>query len=102
MHTSSLDHLQPSEGYERHYSDCPMCTTVYDHDEVVQNENSATLVLARGVLSLQCVRWTNAWRHSWNDEEGQRGIYIARDGDEICLTRSDGKVWPSSRPYNYP
>lgn len=65
-HAHSLDvyHLQPSEGYERLFSECPFCAQTYNHDFVVGMENRASELLARRLLSLNRVSYTNAWRTS--------------------------------------
>jgi len=93
-HNSSIRHLIPSEGYQRHYSDCPMCKESYDHGEVIRAENTATRILAEGMPSLRRVLWANAWMRQWIDESGQRGINIIRgsNGSEtsFALSRDDG------------
>lgn len=94
-HGSSLDHLIPSEGYHRHYSDCPMCTETYDHGAVIRAENTATRILAEGMPNLKRVLWANAWMRRWADESGQRGTNIIRGTNAsetaITLSRDDGK-----------
>ena len=97
LHRSLLDHLEPSEGYERHYSDCPMCTEQYDHNAVIRAENNATRIITEGVPSLKRISWTNAWRREWVDEGGQRGTNIIRIIDAlgnsvITLARDDGII----------
>ncbi|KAH8116492.1 hypothetical protein DFH11DRAFT_1214735 [Phellopilus nigrolimitatus] len=91
IHQSSLDHLVPSEGYERHYADCPLCTESYDHDAVARGENFVTRYLALALKSLSRVMWANAWLRNREDEEGQRGTNIIRKGTSILLSRDDGR-----------
>ena len=86
MH-DDIEHLQPSEGYFRHYSDCPMCTSYYDRARVEGREDSEARAMAELRPSLRAVSFMDYWRRRWNKEEGQREIKIARSGVGILLSR---------------
>lgn len=87
MHEWDIEHLQPSEGYSRHYSECPMCTEVYDHNRVVERENSEVRAFAEICLSLEVVSFMHYWRRTWKHEEGQRKIRIVRNENNIVIDR---------------
>ncbi|THH05401.1 hypothetical protein EW145_g4823 [Phellinidium pouzarii] len=83
IHRTSVEHLMPSEGYERHYADCPFCTASYHHDAVVYNELLVTYFLAQRMPHLTKVFWANAWLRTRHEESGQRGISITREENAI-------------------
>ena len=89
-HAMSIDHLQPSEGYERDIRDCPLCFTSYDHARTIRRENRATRSLAETFPNLVEVRYASVWSTDTREECGQRGTKITREGNNIVLTRDDG------------
>lgn len=94
-HASSIDHLVPSEGYERHYSECPLCLASYDFSVAALKEEKVTRALAKALPLLQTVAWTDAWSSENSlragDESCQRMISIYRrfadSGEDIILSR---------------
>jgi hypothetical protein len=87
VHSLDLDHLQPSEGYSVHYSDCPMCTEEYDHSVIIQRENSEAIAMAEVSQSLEVVSFMHYWRRGWEREEGQRKVRFRRDEECISVER---------------
>ncbi|EJD07305.1 uncharacterized protein FOMMEDRAFT_24715 [Fomitiporia mediterranea MF3/22] len=90
VHRFLLDHIVPSEGYERDMTSCPICFKAYNHARVARAENSATRIFAEKLPNLSEIRWMNIWADS--PEEGhQRQIKITRQRGAITLTSDDGR-----------
>lgn len=94
-HDSSVEHLNPSEGYSRHYSECPLCLPFYELSESIRRELEATRILAQTLPRLQNVAWTNALMPPEvlvaGDESCQQVVSISRQtaesGMNIVLRR---------------
>lgn len=80
---------RPSDHYDTFY-ECKPCINAYDHESVVQKEDTATRILAEALPCLKRVSWTNAWGPIAEDETAQRGTNIVRSGQKIDLVRDDG------------
>lgn len=78
IHSTSFFHLEPSEGYERHFADCPLCKLDYNFRLVELKEVMSTLELAKRHPVLERVSWANLWRRTRSDENGQRRLAITR------------------------
>ena len=86
-HRMTLDHLQPSEGYECHYTECSKCRSFYNFDNVISNEDQFTKALANAFQTLQHVSYADAWKRDSYAYETHKHIFIERDGDTINLRR---------------
>ena len=86
-HYSNLEHTQASEGYERHYSDCPHCASSYKASLSIEREDEVTLILAKKIESLDSVSWVYGWCRNWRDGNGRREVVIDRTGSKIALRR---------------
>ncbi|KAL5492180.1 hypothetical protein ACEPAI_3627 [Sanghuangporus weigelae] len=89
-HMMSIEHLQPSEGYARDMRDCPLCFESYDHSNVIRKENAMTRFMAEKLPKLSEIRWADLWANTIQDEYGQRGTKIIREGSKVVLVRVDG------------
>lgn len=77
-HYSNIEHTQATEGYERHYSDCPFCEVVYKRELAIERENEVTLLLAEKLKKLESVTWVHGWCRDWRNGRGRRVIAINR------------------------
>ncbi|EJD07307.1 uncharacterized protein FOMMEDRAFT_16005 [Fomitiporia mediterranea MF3/22] len=89
VHCSSLEHLVPSEGYERYMFKCPLCLESYDYAFVVRSENMAARIFAEKLPNLSEIRWLDLWAWDNFDEGCQRRIKITRQGNATKLIRDD-------------
>ncbi|PAV20179.1 hypothetical protein PNOK_0511300 [Pyrrhoderma noxium] len=85
IHNTSFFHLEPSEGYERHFADCSLCIQDYDFRTVRDREISLSLELATKHLILEKILWSNLWQRTRDDENGQNCLVVYRRNSCIEL-----------------